>query len=157
MGAPKGNSYYLLAVGFKKPKSYTPQALWKKAVEYVKWVAENPLPAEKVFSNGKRLKEKKLRAMTIQEFCLFAKITRETFNQYEKEKDYSDICLRIKDIFFNQKFQGAAADMFNHAIIARELGLADKTDITTNGKAITPPVLQITTAPIGVPISEKEE
>src|SRR4051794_37310232 len=128
MAAPKGNSYYLLAVGFKKPKSYTPELLWKKAIEYVKWVGNNPLIEEKVFANGKRMKVKKMRAMTQQEFCLFARICRDTFNQYEKEKEYSDICGRIRDIFYTQKVQGAAADLLNHAIIARETGLADKVE-----------------------------
>jgi len=157
MGAPKGNSYYLLAVGFKKPKSYTPQALWKKAVEYIKWVGDNPLPSKKAFSNGKRIKEDKMRAMTLQEFCLFAHISRETFYRYENQKEYSDICAQIKDVFYTQKVQGAAADLLNPAIIAREVGLVDKKDITTEGKPITPPALNITVAPIDIPIAEKEE
>lgn len=156
MAAPKGNSYYLLAVGFKKPKRYKPDSLWKKAVEYVKWVANNPLVEEKVFGSGARMKVSKMRAMTLQEFCLFAKMARDTFNQYEKEEEYSDICSRIRDLFFTQKFQGAAADLLNQAIVSRELGLADKTDVTTNGNSLTPPALNITVAPIDIPIAESE-
>ena len=38
---------------------------------------------------------------------------------------------------FEQKFAGAAVGLFNANIIARDLGLADKQDITTNGESIT--------------------
>jgi hypothetical protein len=128
MAAPKANAYYLLAKGFKKPKSYLPNALWNRAIEYVKWVYLNPLKEEKVFSNGKRVKVNKMRAMTIAGFCIFAHISRDTFNQYEKEKEYSDVCAKIKEIIYTQKLEGAAADLLNPVIIARELGLADKNE-----------------------------
>jgi len=123
MAAPKGNQYHLLAKNFKKPKSYQPAGLWKKAIEYFEWAGKNSLVEEKVFGSGKRMKVAKMRAMTIVEFCLFAQISRETFNRYEKMQDYCDICARIKDNIYAQKFAGAAAELLNPAIIARELGL----------------------------------
>ena len=77
-----------------------------------------------------------MRAMTIAGFCLFARITRDTFNRYEKDKAYSDICALIKEVIYTQKLEGAAADLLNPAIVARELGLADKKDVTTNGESL---------------------
>lgn len=136
MAPPKNNTYYLLAKNFRKPRSYKPGPLWKKAMDYFKWAHDNPLYEEKVFSNGKRMKVAKLRAMTITGFCLFACMTRDTFNRYEKDDAYSDICKQIKDIIYNQKLEGAAADLLNPAIIVRELGLADKKDITTDGESL---------------------
>jgi hypothetical protein len=130
MAAPKGNSYYLLAKSFVKPKSYSPKALWKKAIEYFLWNDKNPLIEEKVFGSGKRMTLKKVRAMTITGFCNFVHINRDTFNNYEKLEAYSDICKRIKDIIYQQKLEGAAADLLNPSIIAREIGLADKQEIT---------------------------
>lgn len=136
MAAPKGNVYYQLAKNFVNPKTYTPLQLWEIAIEYFEWVPKNPLYEQKVFSNGKRMKVAKMRAMTISGFCLFACISRDTLNRWEKEEAFSDICVRIKDIIYQQKFEGAAADLLNPAIIARELGLADKKDITTDGESL---------------------
>lgn len=138
MPAPKKNTYYLLAVGFKKPKRYKPAGLWKKAVEYFQWNDNNPLTEEKVFANGRRMKVNKMRAMTITGFCNFASIHRDTFNVYEKDKAYSDITARIKDIIYQQKLEGAAADLLNPMIIAREVGLKDQSSIdhTTKGEKI---------------------
>lgn len=137
MAPPKGNTYWMLANGYgKKPKRYTPEGLRKVALEYFQWNHKNPLVEEKVFGSGKRMKVKKMRAMSIREFCIFAKMSRDTFNHYEKEDAYSDICGLIKDIIYTQKFQGAAADLLNPAIIVRELGLADKKDLTSNGETL---------------------
>ncbi len=37
---------------------------------------------------------------------------------------------RVDEIIRTQKFQGASADLLNANIIARDLGLADKTELT---------------------------
>ncbi|HEX5150066.1 MAG TPA: terminase small subunit [Parafilimonas sp.] len=129
MAAAKGNQYYLLAKNFTKPKSYEPQELWEIALQYFEWADKNPLKEEKVFGTGKRMTVSKMRAMTIIGFCNYANISRDTFNQYEKDEAYSDICSRIKNLIYQQKFEGAAADLLNPSIIARELGLADKQEL----------------------------
>ena len=126
MAAQKGNTYYQLSKNFVKPKKLKPSQLWEVAVNYFVWNSENSLVEEKVFANGKRMKVNKMRAMTIIGLCNFANISRDTFNTYEKQKAYSDICKRIKDIIYQQKLEGAAADLLNPSIIAREIGLADK-------------------------------
>jgi hypothetical protein len=38
---------------------------------------------------------------------------------------------------FTQKFEGATVGAFNANIIARDLGLKDQTDVTTNGNDIS--------------------
>lgn len=111
------------------PRSYTPDEFAEKAIDYFEWVSDNPLSEEKV-SGGDVIKVNKMRAMTIRGFCLFAGISRQTFLNYEKDERYLDIVTRIKDIIYTQKFEGASADLLNVNIIARELGLAEKTDMT---------------------------
>ena len=74
------------------------------------------------------MKVKKMRAMTIQGFCLFANMAVSTWKEYEGQDAYSAIIAQVKAMFFSQKFEGAAADQLNPNIIARELGLAEKTD-----------------------------
>ena len=126
--APKGNQYWKLAHDFRKPKRYQPGELLDKATEYAAWCEKNPLYEEKVFGTGVRMKVPKMRAMTIQGFCLFANMAYSTWQEYEKQEAYSAITTHIRGIFFSQKLEGAAADLLNPNIIARELGLAEKTD-----------------------------
>ena len=142
--APIGNTYWKIAKGFAKgnPPAYKPLPLYEKALEFLQWLEANPLKEEKVFSNGKKLKVSKMRAPTISGFCIFAGIDTSTFNRYEnhKSKAYRNITSKIKEIFFAIKLEGSAADLLNPNIIARELGLVDKSEnkseIKTSGKLI---------------------
>lgn len=136
MAAPKGNEFWKLAKTWGKDKSYTPEALWSKAIEYFAWVASSPLKEEKVFATGKRMQAAKLRAMTIRGFCIFANIATSTFQLYEKDKGYSAITARIRDIIYTQKFEGAAAGLLESNIIARELGLADRQEMSVSGQEV---------------------
>ena len=134
MAAPKGNTYWKLAKGFAvgNEKKYQPEELWQKAIDYFEWIDKNPLKEEKVFGTGARMKVNKMRAMTITSFCLFAEVDRMTFDKYCKDEAYIYITTRIRDVIFSQKFEGAAADLLNPSIIARELGLADKSSVTSD-------------------------
>jgi hypothetical protein len=69
--------------------------------------------------------------MSIQSFCLFADIDDNTFSRYEKEKGYEEfwaITTRIKSIIESNQFEGATVGAYNPNIIARKLGLIDKTE-----------------------------
>jgi len=133
--APKGNTYWKLAKGFAvgNEKKYQPSELWEKAIDYFEWVEKNPLKEEKVFGTGVRMTVNKMRAMTIISFCLFAEICKNTFELYCKDEAYLTITSRIRDIIYSQKLEGAAADLLNPSIIARELGLKEQLDHTTKG------------------------
>jgi DNA-packaging protein gp3 len=131
MAAPKGNQYYKLAHNWKKPKRYQPDELLDKANEYAKWCEENPLYEMKVFGTGVKINVPKMRAMTFQGFSLFANIALSTLKDYETQEAYSAIMSHIRSLFFSQKFEGAAAEQLNPNIIARELGLSEKTDNKT--------------------------
>lgn len=122
------NEYWDMSPLGGKPRSYSPDTLAKKALEYFEWVKDNPLTEEKI-SGGDVFKLNKMRAMTIRGFCLFAGISVQTFLNYEKDERYFDVSTRVRDIIYTQKFEGASADLFNANIIARELGLVDKTDL----------------------------
>ena len=54
-----------------------------------------------------------------------------------RSAEYFGITTRIRDIIYDQKFTGAAAGLLESNIIARELGLVDKKDVTTNGQNVT--------------------
>ena len=129
MAAPKGNRFWEARSSHgRKPKFPVPEWLWLAACEYFHWVEENPLWEVKVTQYKGKVVEMnvpKMRAMTITGLCLFLDITDQTLINYEKLDDFLDIVTRIKKIIYDQKFSGAAADLLNPNIIARDLGLKD--------------------------------
>lgn len=133
MAAHKGNRYWDFVGKHGRNYAYQPNELWEEAVNYFKWVEENPLLEEKGFAfQGCVTKETfaKMRAMTIGGFCLFADITFQTFQNYKANKDFFDVISRIEQIIKEQKFTGAAADLLNANIISRDLGLIDQINQT---------------------------
>ena len=58
------------------------------------------------------------------------------YNVYRKREEYQWVTNAVADIIYAQKFEGAAAGMLNPNIIARDLGLADKKELS-GGVAIT--------------------
>ena len=114
----------------------TPDELWEKAVDYFKWVEDNPILEEKAFaSQGNLIKTdvNKMRAMTIEKLCLHIGICEKTFRNIEADKNRANflpVITRIRKIIYAQKFEGAAAGMLNANIIARDLGLVDKKQTT---------------------------
>ena len=123
----------------RNPTFSTPDDLWSAVVEYFEWVEENPLYEEKVF-NGKegivRATIAKMRAMTISGLCVFLDISRSTWEAYRERTDFLYIVTRAEDVIRDQKFAGAAADLLNANIIARDLGLTEKNVIS--GDATNP-------------------
>ncbi len=131
----KNNIYWKLRTKDGKDKIYkTPTELWGECVLYFQWVEENPLYEEKVFHSAgiiTRADTAKLRAMTISGLCLFLGICEKTWANYRNRDDYLQVITRAERIIRTQKFEGAAADLLNPNIIARDLGLIEKKDVTT--------------------------
>lgn len=71
-----------------------------------------------------------MRPMTISALCLYLDISRQGWSEYCAKQDFSDITKHIETVIYKQKFAGAAADLLNANIIARELGLADKKELS---------------------------
>lgn len=159
-GAPKGNRFWELRSKHGRNRLFaTPQLLWEAAVEYFEWCEDNPLlEAEQTKSPGRAVIEKdgksyfpdalteipKMRALTIQGLVLYLDCNVKYFNDFENSlvgkddelsKDFSTILSRIREVIYNHKFTGAAAGFLNPNIIARDLGLADRSEITGKGGA----------------------
>ena len=121
-----------------KPKFDNPDDLWDACAEYFDWVAENPLYEIKGFAfQGTVTKETfpKMRAMTIGGLCLFIDITERQWRDWrESRPDLLPIITRAEAIIYEQKFTGAAADLLNPNIIARELGLKDTSKLEGPGE-----------------------
>lgn len=119
-------------LGIGRPKQYSnPEQLEEIAEEYFRWVLDNPMLQEKMFaSNGRIVKDdaKIQRPMSIVGFCLFAGISKKTFYNYANDESFLHIITYIKNTIYTYKLDGAAAGIYNSSIVARELGLTDKTE-----------------------------
>jgi len=136
----KGNKFWLARTKVGREKIFeNTEILWSVACEYFDWVDNNPLLEEKLFSyRGGVTRETvhKIRAMTIESLCLYLGIGKSTWSDYKQRDDFSAIVVQIENVIRSQKFAGAAADLLNANIIARDLGLKDKTDVTSNDEPI---------------------
>lgn len=133
MAAPKGNRFWEARSSHgRNPKFESPEALWAACCEYFEWVEANPLYEVKAFAfQGVVTQESlpKIRAMTISGLCIFLDITRQTWGTFRAMEGFSDITTRAEEIIYDQKFSGAAADLFNANIIARDLGLKEQSQV----------------------------
>lgn len=133
-GAPAGNRFWRLRSSHgRKPVFTSPDQLWSACCEYFEWVEDNPLLEMKPFAyQGVVIQEPvaKMRAMTIEGLCLFLDITRQTWINYRGREDFLEVVERVEHVIRQQKFQGAAADLLNPNIIARDLGLTEKKEVT---------------------------
>lgn len=135
MAAPIGNQYYLLRSKDGRDKEYTPEKLLQTANEYFQWCLDNPLKEEQIVKyrdTYEKVGVNKMRPFTLQGFCNYAEIMKNTFLNYEKDKDFLHVTTRIRGIIENHQLEGAASGFLNPNIIARKLGLADKKEV--NGK-----------------------
>ncbi|EDZ6277983.1 DNA-packaging protein [Salmonella enterica] len=133
MAAPKGNRFWEARSSHgRNPKFESPEALWAACCEYFEWVDANPLYEVKAFAfQGVVTQESlpKIRAMTISGLCIFLDITRQTWGTFRAMEGFSDITTRAEEIIYDQKFSGAAADLLNANIIARDLGLKEQSQV----------------------------
>lgn len=138
MAAPKKNKFWLARSKHGRDKIFeTPEILKEASNEYFNWCVKHPL-YEEIIQSGKRFTVAKMRAMTLKGLCIFLDIKTTTLDNYcdkenESYKDFLEVTTRIKEIIETQKFEGAAAGLLNANIIARDLGLKDKTEVENKG------------------------
>jgi len=148
MSAPIDNQFWKARSKHGRNKIFaTPEILWEAACEYFQWVDDNPLLKGIVYQGAVSTdSESIMRPMTIGGLCLFLGVHTEYLAGFESDlnldtqegKDYSQIVKDIKQIIYEQKFAGATAGLMNPNIIARDLGLADKKDLTSSDGSMSP-------------------
>ena len=159
MAAPQGNQFWKARSKHGKDKLFTsPNILWEAAEEYFEWVEANPLWENKAThyqGEPLDLPSAKMRAMTIEGLCLFLDIATTTWYEYCKVDDYAYITGKIDNVIRSQKFAGAAADLLNANIIARDLGLKDLSKSEHSGPNGGP--IQLDSVFEFVPVSSRDE
>lgn len=139
----EGNEYYKIRSKHGRDKIFkNPEELANACNEYFEWVLNNPLKEQLAYhSQGLITKTdvNKMRPFTLEGLCNFLDIALNTFKNYEKDPDFLTVCTRARQIIDNQQYEGAASGFLNPAIVARKLGLADKTESTHTFPGIKPP------------------
>jgi len=130
----KGNQAWKLRTKVGRKRVFeSPEDLWDAACEYFEWCEDNPLKETKVFSyKGKITKAKvpKMRAPLMRQLCFYLNCNEAYFRQFKRslpddEVGFSTVIHDIEAVVYSAKYQGAAADLLNANIIARDLGLVD--------------------------------
>ena len=120
-----------------KPRRFpTPEDMLRDCSEYFQWVHDNPLYETKAFAYQGEItygKLSKMQAMTLGGLRLFTGITTQGWLEYKNRPEYLEVMADIEETIRQQKFVGAAADLLNANIIARDLGLRDSKEITGKG------------------------
>lgn len=140
MAAPEGNEFWKLRAKHGRDKLFkSPQLLWEAACEYFTWCGENPW--NRIDYKGKEIERVEIptaRPFTLTGLCLYLDCNTAYFRTFknqlpEGEQDFNTVITRIEETIYTQKLEGAIVGAFNANIISRDLGLADKKDITHTG------------------------
>jgi hypothetical protein len=149
MAAPIGNKFWQLRSKHGRDKLFgTPELMWQAACEYFDWCDNNPLYESKAFSFQGEITTTTLpllRAYTWPGLCFYIHCNEAYFRTFksqltEKDKDFNTVLNDIEQVIYRQKFEGAACNLLNANIIARDLCLTERTDLTTGGDRVIPSI-----------------
>lgn len=137
MGAPAGNQFWKLRSKHGRDKLFTdPNILWESACEYFEvtdqrkwkkkdWVGKDAIEVERENETP----------YTKSGLALYLDCDWRTIEDLKNSTNqgFLPIVIRIEQVIYTQKIEGASVGAFNPSIVSRELGLKDSTDVTTNG------------------------
>lgn len=141
-GAPKGNQFWKqrsrhgIRPTFPEGEEGA-RKLQEACEDYFQWCEDNPLQEDKAFSyegDVFHTNLAKVRAFTLNGLCLFVDISGETWRLWRTERqDLLGVMTWAEQVIRDQKFVAAAAGLLNANIISRDLGLADRTEVSGPG------------------------
>ena len=123
----------------RPPLFKTPEDFLKLAIEYFEHVDKNPwIEAKGVGYQGEyEIQDIPKRVpYTIQGLCRYLNIVEMTLRAYKRKPEFSSVIALVEGVIYENKYKGAASGFFNANIIARDLGLKDRTDVTTDDEPI---------------------
>lgn len=118
-----------------------PHYFQKACEEYFQWCEDNPVYEMKfVFSEEKSLT--KPRVFTIGGLCIFIGISKSEWDRKRNgdDEDFKQVIDWAEEVIRNQKYTGAAVNLFNSMLIMRDLGITDK--IENKNINISPTVIE---------------
>ncbi len=135
-----GNTIWQGRSTFGRNREYEDaESLWQACRAYFQWAHGTPLYEAKILASGQEVPAAKMRAFTQKSLCLHLRVTEETWRTWRTNRtDLADVIQTVDDVIYTQKFEGAAAGLLNSNLISRELGLADRQELTgKDGGAIS--------------------
>lgn len=116
----------------------TPKQLWDFAMDYFTEVDENPFCVAETVKSGESAGcviytpvQRPYTMKGLKAFLFAAGYARNFdaiyYNRDNSFPEFTGVASQIHDLIYNQKFEGAAVDVFNASIISRDLGLVDRT------------------------------
>lgn len=149
MAAPKGNQFWKLRSEHGRDLLFTtPELLWEAACQYFNWVDAHPwFKIEQlktpIVDKDKETGEKKVtsvvkvptaRPYSLSGLCIYLHASEAFWKNFRKNEnlseDFLSVIARVEEIISTQQFEGAAVGAFNANIIARKLGLTEKSEMT---------------------------
>lgn len=135
MAAPKNNQFWKNRSTHGREMLFaSPELLWAAATEYFNWCDSHPwYNVEGIKSGdmaGTLMKVPTAIPYTITGFQLYVHASESFWRDFKaaNHEDFSSVIGEIEQTIYSQKFTGASVGAFNANIIARDLGLADKTE-----------------------------
>lgn len=118
----------------KAPLYLTPEQFLREAADYFEWVDKHPLLEEKVFQyqgDIVRADQAKMRPYTKQGLCTHLGMPASRLASYKaRGEGWAEAVEMVEQVIYTQKFDGAAAGLLNASIISRDLGLAERTEVS---------------------------
>jgi len=111
------------------------------ATEYFQWCDDHPLLEEDVAvyqGDVTRFDKKRVRPYTLRGLAIYLNVSVGRLERYRTDiADFVVAMELIDQVIYTQKFEHAAAGLLNASLISRDLGLADKQELTgANGGPI---------------------
>ncbi|NDV46244.1 hypothetical protein D0T49_04215 [Paludibacter sp. 221] len=120
-----------------KPKAYTPETLNEVFELYLEERAKEVRYRNEAIKSGDRAGEiiqiPINKSLSLESFCVFADIMRNTFLDYERQKEYLQVAARIRETIEADQLDGATVGVYNPSIVVRKLGLGDNVNVSTEG------------------------
>ncbi len=140
----KGNSFWKSRSKHGRDKLFeTPELLLKSAEEYFDWCDENPWESKKevISDKGNSVEIKPTqRPYSLGGWYHYIGASDSWLRNFKKScsNDFLRVIEEVENYIATQQWEGATVGAFNANIIARTLGLTDKsqTDVTTKGESI---------------------
>lgn len=103
-------------------------------VGYFRWCEENPLLEDQVFQyQGAIIRGEKarMRPFTKRGLATHLGIPESRLAAYEARGDeWAEAMEMVEQVIYTQKFEGGATGLLNSGFIARDLGMADRSEVT---------------------------
>jgi hypothetical protein len=139
MAAPAGNRFWELRSKHGRDLLFaTPELLWESCCEYFeatkkrKWVKKDWVGKDAI-----EVDRETDAPFTLMGLCLYLGCNRGYFSDFKQtcSKDFSEVIARVEDIIYTQQYEGATVGAYNANIIARALGLTEKSEVKAEVKS----------------------